>query len=350
MNNSVSEKIKIGALENFNKELITLCKNKKIFILCDQNTKQCVDYLINKMPFFSIAHSITIKPGENSKTIKTAEEVWNFLSYHNANRNDLLINIGGGLITDIGGFVASTYKRGLSFINISTSLLGMVDASIGGKTGLNFNKIKNQIGVFSQPELIICDPFFLKSLPNKEFISGFAEVLKHGLVYNKKYWNYCNSSRIEKLEISKIIKDSIKIKNEIVRIDPKEKKERKLLNFGHTIGHAIEALSLKNNKTILHGFAVAIGIKVESYISYELNLLKEKDYLEIKHTIENIFPKQTFLKTDISELLDFMKNDKKNNSTEINFTLIKEIGVGVINQNLEEKQVKLLLEKYIQSS
>ena len=350
MINNVSEKIKTGALENFTTELITLSKNKKTFILCDQNTKQCAEYLISKIPFFSTAHTFTITAGENSKNLKTANKIWNFLSSNNANRNDLLINIGGGLITDIGGFVAATYKRGISYINISTSLLGMIDASIGGKTGINLNKIKNQIGVFSHPELVICDPYFLKSLPTQEFISGFAEVFKHGLVYNRKYWDYCNSSTIEKLDISKIITDSIAIKSKIVTLDPMEKKERKLLNFGHTIGHAIETLFLENNKTTLHGFAVANGIIIESYISYKLNHLKEKDFLEIKHIIENMFPKLTFLKTDISRLLGCMKNDKKNNSNAINFTLIKKIGIGMVDQNIEETQVKLLLEKYCQNS
>ena len=349
MNNSVSEKIKIDALENFTTELITLSKNKKIFILCDNNTEQCADYLKSKMPFFSGAYTFQINSGENSKNLKTANKIWSFLSFNNANRNDLLLNIGGGLITDIGGFVASTYKRGIPYINISTSLLGMIDASIGGKTGINFNDIKNQIGVFSYPELVICDPYFLNSLPKEELISGFAEALKHGLVFNKKYWNYCSSSKLEELDISKIITDSITIKSKIVKLDPQEKNERKLLNFGHTFGHAIETLLLKKKKPTLHGFAVAFGIVVESYISYELNLLKERDYIEIKHTIEQTFPKLTFSNADILELLEFMKNDKKNNSNEINFTLIKEIGVGMVNNNIKESQVKLLLEKYIQS-
>lgn len=342
--------IKIGRIESYSKELEQLANNKKTFILCDSNTKQCVNYFKSKIPFFSNSLVIVIEPGEKNKTLESANNIWKELINKKANRNDLLINIGGGLITDIGGFVAATYKRGIQFINIPTSLLGMIDASIGGKTGVNFNGFKNQIGLFNNPEIILCDPYFLKSLPKEELLSGLAEVLKHGLIYNKKYWDYCTSLELDKLDILKIINESISIKTKIVCIDPQEKKERKLLNFGHTIGHAIESMLIQKQKQTLHGFAVATGIIIESFISFELNHLKEEDFIEIKKTINKIFPKITFLNTEIPALLELMKTDKKNNSDEINFTLIDKIGHGIVNQNINTNQLKLILVKYLEIS
>jgi len=342
--------IKIGRIESYSKELEQLANNKKTFILCDSNTKQCVNYFKSKIPFFSNSLVIVIEPGEKNKTLESANNIWKELINKKANRNDLLINIGGGLITDIGGFVAATYKRGIQFINIPTSLLGMIDASIGGKTGVNFNGFKNQIGLFNNPEIILCDPYFLKSLPKEELLSGLAEVLKHGLIYNKKYWDYCTSLELDKLDILKIINESISIKTKIVCIDPQDKKERKLLNFGHTIGHAIESMLIQKQKQTLHGFAVATGIIIESFISFELNHLKEEDFIEIKKTINKIFPKITFLNTEIPALLELMKTDKKNNSDEINFTLIDKIGHGIVNQNVNTNQLKLILVKYLEIS
>jgi len=349
MKTNVYQKIKLGSIEQYTKKLIEISENKKVFILCDDNTKQCVNYLKNEISIFRDAETYAINSGEKFKTLKTSQEIWDFLITKKANRNDLLINVGGGLITDIGGFVASTYKRGIQFINIPTSLLAMVDASIGGKTGVNFNGIKNQIGLFSNPEIILCDSYFLESLPKEELLSGFAEVLKHGLIYKKEYWNYCTSLEIDKLDILKIINDSISIKTKIVTIDPDEKKERKLLNFGHTIGHAIESLLLKKKNQTLHGFAVAAGIIIESYISLELKYLKEEDFIEINKKITAIFPKITFLKSEISSLIELMKSDKKNNSDEINFTLIDEIGHGIVNQNINTAELKFILEKYVKS-
>jgi 3-dehydroquinate synthase len=350
MKTIVNQKIKLGSLEQHAKELIEISENKKVFILCDNNTEQCVNYLKNKISIFRNAGTYTIKSGEKFKTLKTSQEIWDFLITKKANRNDLLINVGGGLISDIGGFVASTYKRGIQFINIPTSLLGMIDASIGGKTGVNFNGIKNQIGLFNNPEIILCDPYFLKTLPKDEFLSGLAEVLKHGLIHSREHWDYCSSLEIDKLDILKIINDSISIKTKIVCIDPHEKKERKLLNFGHTIGHAIESLLIQKHKQTLHGFAVASGIIIESFISLELNHLKEEDYIEIKKTINETFPKLTFIKSEIPALIELMKTDKKNNSDEINFTLIDEIGHGIVNQNINTSQLKLILEKYLEIS
>lgn len=342
--------IKIGRIESYSKELEQLANNKKTFILCDSNTKQCVNYFKSKIPFFSNSLVIVIEPGEKNKTLESANNIWKELINKKANRNDLLINIGGGLITDIGGFVAATYKRGIQFINIPTSLLGMIDASIGGKTGVNFNGFKNQIGLFNNPEIILCDPYFLKSLPKEELLSGLAEVLKHGLIHSREHWDYCSSLEIDKLDILKIINESISIKTKIVCIDPQEKKERKLLNFGHTIGHAIESMLIQKQKQTLHGFAVATGIIIESFISFELNHLKEEDFIEIKKTINKIFPKITFLNTEIPALLELMKTDKKNNSDEINFTLIDKIGHGIVNQNVNTNQLKLILVKYLEIS
>ena len=334
--------IKIGRIESFSKELEQLANNKKTFILCDSNTKQCVNYFKSKIPFFSTSFVIEIEPGEKNKTLKSANSIWEELIDKKANRADLLINIGGGLITDLGGFVASTFKRGISFINIPTSLLGMIDASIGGKTGVNCLNFKNQIGTFYLPEITICDPEFLATLGDQELLSGYAEAIKHGLVYDEKYWEFCTAKSLKKIDLTTVISKSIELKSKIVEIDPFEKNERKLLNFGHTIGHALEAINLSKTP-ILHGFAVANGMRIEAFIAKKLSLLSPADYTTIDKVISDYFPIISYEDQDIKPLIVQMLNDKKNSSSKINFTLINKIGNGIFDQHIETTLIEQIL-------
>ncbi len=350
MNSSLLSYLTIGNIADYSAKFSTISKDKNIFIICDQNTYTCVKYLKSNIKELSNALICKVNYGEENKNLKTTQIIWNFLLKHNANRADLIVNVGGGMITDLGGFVASTYKRGISYVNIPTSLLGMIDASIGGKTGINYNHYKNQIGTFSNPQMVICDPYFLESLPKEELLSGFAEALKHGLIYNKEYWELCLSKPIDKLPISTIISESIRIKNKITSIDPFEKKERKLLNLGHTIGHALESLLLEKKTPTLHGYAVANGIVIESYIASEINILSKSCFNEVKNAIYKIYEPIEFTKSEISKLIDLIKKDKKNTSDSINFTLLEDIGSAKVNEAISVKNVQLYLESYLNKS
>ena len=216
------QNINIGAVSNFSYKINSITENNQTFILCDENTQKCTPILFKCITSPTKPKLIVIAAGEKNKNLDAVKNIWAILSKNKARRKSVLINLGGGLITDLGGFAASTYKRGIPFINIPTSLLGMVDGAIGGKTGINLDDHKNEIGVFNFPEIVICDPSFLKTLPQQEFLSGFAEVLKHGLINNKKYWNYCSKNSIKDLNLLKTISTSIDIKNKIVNKDPKE--------------------------------------------------------------------------------------------------------------------------------
>ncbi len=341
------QNIKIGAVSNFENKINSITGNNQIFILCDEHTQKCTPYLLKSIKSLEKSKLIVVASGEKNKNLNTANSIWQFLSKNNARRNSLLINLGGGLITDLGGFVASTYKRGMPFINIPTSLLGMADAAIGGKTGINLDDHKNEIGVFNLPELVICDPFFLNTLPHQEFLSGYAEVLKYGLIFNKEYWQYCSKNSIEDIDLFQIISTSLDIKNKIVSEDPKDENIRKTLNFGHTIGHAIESFMLMKNINYLHGHAVANGMLIEATISHILDKLSLIELNEISAVIKNIYPKADFIKADIPDLFELMKNDKKNNSNLINFTLLDSIGVASYDNQVEFSSIENALINYL---
>lgn len=291
--------------------------NSKVGILVDENTKRdCLD----KLPKIENSIIIEIKSGEENKSINTCNFIWDKLTEQHFDRNSLLINLGGGVIGDMGGFCASTYKRGIDFIQIPTTLLAMVDASIGGKLGVDFNGFKNQVGVFNNPKTVIINPNFLNTLPNNELKSGFAEVVKHALISNKKLWKEIIQTPFKNLNWSEIIKTSIDIKNNIVLNDPFEKGERKKLNFGHTFGHAIESYYLEKGTPILHGEAVFMGIILES----ELSSISKEEKQEIKNYILSNFSLPYTPKK--SDLQQYLFQDKKNKEGKINFSLLKEIG------------------------
>ena len=249
----------------------------------------------------------------------------------------LIINLGGGVITDMGGFIASTFKRGLDFINIPTTLLSMVDASIGSKTGINLNLLKNQIGLFSDPQLVIIDTNYLKTLNEREIKSGYAEIIKHCIISNSFFDDLIDRSSIHYNE--DIIYNSIQIKNKIVSLDKLENNIRKNLNFGHTIGHAIESLYLKKEDKLLHGEAISIGMICESFISYKKTNFRLETANKIKTHLNSIYPKINFNKNDLKEILSLMKYDKKNYLKNIRFSLLKEVGKVEIDVEIDENLI-----------
>ncbi|MCY4297814.1 MAG: 3-dehydroquinate synthase [Flavobacteriaceae bacterium] len=300
------------------------------FILVDSNTKtHCLDVLLKKCPSLENLMVIEVPPGEKSKSLKTCQSIWKTLSQHAADRHSYLINLGGGMITDLGGFVASIYKRGISFYNIPTSLLGMADASVGGKTGINFELLKNQIGTITDAAMVIILPEFLKTLNQRELFSGYAEMLKSALIQDANYWKVLKKgSPIDSLFITNQIEQSIYIKSEIVSSDKYEKGQRKILNFGHTLGHAIEAhfLSSKQDAYLLHGEAIAIGMILESYMSSKLLTLSPSALEEITETFQRFYKPVKISKSQQKKIIDLLRHDKKNQEGLVQFALLEAIG------------------------
>ena len=332
--------IEKDAFSEFNIFLLNQ-KYSKIFILTDTNTNNfCLPILLQNLDAEIPFEIIEIDPGEEQKNIEICIQLWDLLLNYEADRNSLLINLGGGVINDLGGFVASTYKRGIDFINIPTTLLAMVDASIGGKNGIDFGNIKNQIGTISNPKMIVIYPEFLETLSQDELLSGFAEMLKHGLIFDKNHWlELKNITQVHSTFLEKFIENSILIKLQITNEDPNEKNIRKLLNFGHTIGHAIESLYLENDNKITHGHAVAIGMLVESHLSLMLNILSNIEFLEIKKTILNHFKAIEFSSNEVKKMTEFIKFDKKNSNGMIRFALIDKIGNGITDVSIDNKLI-----------
>ncbi|HEY0092259.1 MAG TPA: 3-dehydroquinate synthase, partial [Flavobacterium sp.] len=287
--------------------------------------------------------------GEAMKTISTCVEVWETLTELGGDRKSVLLNLGGGVITDLGGFVASTFKRGIDFINIPTTLLGMVDASIGGKNGVDLSNLKNQVGTITSPQMVLIDSSWLETLPKPEMRSGLAEMLKHGLIADKRYWeNFIDLDKIDFADFDELIYGSVKIKNDIVMKDPTENGIRKALNFGHTLGHAIEShfLSHETRISLLHGEAVAAGMILESYISYRKSLLSHVEFIQIKKTIKNIFDDIIFEENDVNCILSLLIHDKKNEYGEIRFALLDGIGKIIIDQAAENALIKEAFSDY----
>ncbi|SFG24958.1 3-dehydroquinate synthase [Prevotella sp. KH2C16] len=327
---------------------ISECEHDKVFVLTDENTiRHCWPVVDG---FFSLrkAHLITIPPADANKNLDSLSRVWQELSDGKATRHSLLINLGGGMITDLGGFAASTFKRGIDFINIPTTLLAMVDASVGGKTGINFNGLKNEIGVFNEARFVILCTEFLKTLPARELRSGYAEMLKHGLIANEKMWAELLNFDLEAPDfglLQQLLADSIKVKEAIVRKDPTEKGIRKALNLGHTFGHAIEAWSFTGGRTpIEHGYAVAFGLIPELYLSsVKAGFPTEKLRQTVSFIREHYgFPDITC--NDYYTLIELMRHDKKNFGNNINLTLLGEIGDIRINQTASEDDIKEALD------
>ena len=338
-----------GLDENLNTLLKENYANSKKVIITDENVFDIwVENLITSVEELNGAEIIQLPAGEDYKTIEISYQVWESLTDYKIGRQDVILNFGGGVITDMGGFIASTYKRGIDFINIPTTLLSQVDASVGGKTGVDLGGHKNQIGVFALPTFVCIDYKYLNTLADKQLVSGFAEMLKHGLIQSESHWtNLINLKTLTVDTISKLIFESVNIKHQVVTKDPTEKSLRKSLNFGHTIGHAFEGYLLNQNQMVPHGFAVAWGMLVEAKISVLTNGFNEKDYLIIKDFIIKTFPKCTINSESINDLIELMRHDKKNNGTEINFSLLNSIGNCKINCEVEEEIISDVLEAFL---
>lgn len=313
----------------------------KIIFLLDENTKKfCYPKVLDDLKLDTYFEAIEIKSGEKNKNLKTCYQIWSKLAHFEIDRNALMINLGGGVITDIGGFIASTYMRGIKFINIPTTLLAMADASIGGKNGVDLSFLKNLVGTFSCSEMVLIHSKYLETLNKKHLKSGFAEILKHSLIADKNQWNELkkvNYNEINNLE--KFLPKTIRIKSNIVKLDFKEKNIRKILNFGHTIGHALESFFLKSQVSIFHGEALAMGILAESFIANKINLISKSDFLEIQEFLLKIYTIYKFSESNFKFLFSTMKRDKKNKFSKFQFSLINSIGNGVFNQEIERDKI-----------
>ena len=329
---------------------LTENKYSSVFIITDTNSNEhCLTAFMGNLTTNLTIEIIEFENGETNKNIETCIQIWETLTELGADRKSIVLNLGGGVVTDLGGFVASTFKRGIDFIHIPTTLLAMVDAAIGGKNGIDLGNLKNQIGVITFPKMVLINSDYLSTLPKNEMRSGLAEILKHGLIFDKNYWQqFQNLSQLDTSDFDAIIHNSIEIKNEIVTRDPKENGIRKALNFGHTLGHAIESYFLENENKIslLHGEAIAIGMILESFISWKKNLIYATDYLEIKSTIKNLFGEIIFDKNDFTPILNLLVHDKKNEYGNIQFVLLNGIGNTIINQIVENEIIEKAFEDY----
>lgn len=285
---------------------------------------------------------IFLQPGEKEKNIDSTKLIWQKLAENNFDRKSVIFNLGGGVIGDMGGFAASTYMRGVDFVNIPTTVLAQVDESVGGKTGIDFGGIKNLIGTFNQPKAVIIDIATVKTLPDREFNSGFAEIIKHGLIADKKYFETVTTKKPREFsdeELETIIADSCEIKRNVVEDDINEKGVRKILNFGHTIGHAIEAISLDTNKPLLHGESISIGIVAEAKLSSLKNYLSDEDVNEIKNALSKSGLPVSAEKIDKEAIFEKIKSDKKNISGKVQWTLLREIGSALHDEEVDDALV-----------
>ena len=329
-------------------EAMADCTFDRLFVLCDENTRHyCLPVLnaiLSSTLHFTPYTLITIPAGDTNKTLSSLSHVWEGLQQGGATRHSLMINLGGGMLTDLGGFAASTFKRGIQFINIPTTLLAMVDASVGGKTGINFGGLKNEVGVFRNASCVILDTTFLKTMDMENQLSGFAEMLKHGLISDEKTWAKLLNLDIKELKAQDIA-DSVAVKQRIVLEDPTEKGIRKALNLGHTAGHAFESFAM-NRQPVLHGYAVAWGLIVELYLSVVKCGFPQDRLRQTVAFICEHYGQLNITCKDYPELLELMHHDKKNTGSTINFTLLGNIGDIRINQTATEEEIKEALDFY----
>ncbi len=323
----------------------------KIFLITDTVCNAvCVPHFLANLPTNVAFEIIEIETGEEFKTMETAYSVWQALGELKADRKSIIITVGGGVITDLGGFVAALFKRGIDCINVPTSLLAMVDASVGGKTGVDLDGIKNQLGTFTMPQNVLIDVRFLETLPAEQLRSGLAEMFKHGLIYDREYWEVLQHlSELTTDDLEDLIYHSVVIKNQIVQQDPKEQGLRKILNFGHTLGHAIESYFLNSDTrtTLLHGEAVAMGMILESYLSWKTGKLSEQEYYSIKTVLFDTFARIDLDSLEVEACLEWLQHDKKNALGIPQFVLLNTIGLAVIDQVVSKDLILRSFEDYL---
>jgi 3-dehydroquinate synthase len=334
--------IEIGSLvdSSFSQFMYQNYSNSKKIIVTDENTNDyCLEYLLTSFDFLSNSEVVVLPAGEENKSLDVCSQVWESLAEYNLDRNSVIINLGGGVVTDMGGFIASLYKRGIDYINIPTSLLAMVDASVGGKTAVDLYSVKNLIGVFSNPKAVYIDIGFLSSLSEGELFAGFAEMLKHGLILSQNYWNELAGINNLANELTEFhVNTSVVIKNNIVLEDPYDKGLRKKLNFGHTIGHALESYFMIDDP-ISHGYAVALGMLAESFISFTRNFITLTEFTEIEEVICRNFLPIDLSMVDYEKLYSLLLKDKKNSEDKIKCVLLIAVGQCVIDQELTKQEI-----------
>lgn len=335
-------------LEKSLTDAITSQKADKLFVLTDETTQKLCLPLIKDFPCMSGASPIVIKAGDENKSLEAVVHVWEELQHMGATRHSLLINLGGGMVTDLGGFAASTFKRGIHLINIPTTLLSMVDASVGGKTGFNFGGLKNEIGVFRNASSVILDTTFLNTMDHENILSGYAEMLKHGLINNEKMLAELLTFDVEHPDLNvlqRMVAESVEVKQRIVLEDPTEQGIRKALNLGHTIGHAFESLALKR-QPVLHGYAVAWGLVCELYLSVvKMGFPTERMRQVVRFIFDN-YGRMPISCNDYPTLIELMTHDKKNVAGKINFTLLGAVGDIRINQTATKEEIEETLDFY----
>lgn len=338
---SSTYKIEFGQLvdSSFSKIIQKNYANSKKLIFVDEHTHDfCLEYLLTNFDFLEDAEIILLPNGEENKVLEVCFQVWEALSEYKISRKDLIINLGGGVVTDMGGFIASVYKRGIDFIHVPTTLLAMVDASIGGKTGIDLGRHKNQLGVFSNPKAIFIDETFLSTLDQIELYNGISEMLKHGLIANENHWKKISSLNPKQIQLKEIF-ESVEIKNKLVMQDPNEQSFRKLLNFGHTFGHAIEGFLIGSEAQIAHGHAVALGMICETHLSTKKNGLSEISHNEIISSLQSKFEMLAFEEEVYPALFELMLNDKKNSNKEVKCVLLKQIGEAEFDQTISQSEI-----------
>ncbi|MEM9821331.1 MAG: 3-dehydroquinate synthase [Bacteroidota bacterium] len=319
----------------------------QILVIVDENTRRDCWPILQKASEGIELKLIETKSGEQHKNNQTCAQIWQAMMDFGADRKALTINLGGGVIGDMGGFCAATFKRGMDFIQMPTTLLSQVDSSIGGKLGIDFGQVKNSIGLFKNPKAVFIDPGFLQTLPDRQLRSGFAEIIKHSLIADEKEWERLVAiENLRTLDWLPILIPSLQIKQRIVEEDPFEKNIRKALNFGHTIGHALESYALESTDPLLHGEAIAIGMYCEAWLSTQITGLSMKSLQSIQEIILKHYGKYSFPESSFPELLNLMRQDKKNEQQQINFTMLKKVGASLINQHCSEDLILASLNAY----
>ncbi|MCU0430246.1 MAG: 3-dehydroquinate synthase [Cytophagaceae bacterium] len=341
----MQHEVRVGnSIETFLSEFLQAHRYSKLAVLCDENTYQhCFPRIRPLLPSGTLL--MQIPSGEEAKTLDSCQRIWEFMTHAGLDRKALLINLGGGVIGDMGGFCASTYKRGIDFIQLPTTLLSQVDASVGGKLGIDFstpgNQIyKNHIGVFNQPQTVLIDTTFLQTLSPRELRSGFAEVIKHCLIADGEKWNQIKTQDFKSLDWPDIVQHSVDIKKQITTADPHEKGLRKILNFGHTLGHAVESFFLPTKRKLLHGEAIAVGMISEAYLAMKLGYIQPEELGEISSYILRVYDKVEIKDSEIKKIIPLTRQDKKNENDLVLFSLLEKVGKANFNIALDDEQME----------
>lgn len=342
--------IRSGSIVDDLSDLLRSLSYDGLFLLTDENTQKCCFPIIQAIPEIASAKKFFIPAGDENKNITSLSKVWEFLSENGANRKSLLINLGGGMLTDLGGFAAATFKRGIRFINIPTTLLGAVDAAVGGKTGVNFNGLKNETGAFAPAIAVLIDSGFFKTLDMPNLLSGYAEMLKHALLDSPASLDkvlHFDLDVIDYQQLNELLFESVSLKERIVEEDPTEQGIRKALNLGHTFGHAFESLSYELKRPVLHGYAVAWGMVCELFLSFVKLGFDKNILMQITRFVKENYGVFVFDCTQYQRIYELMQHDKKNESGLINFTLLKSVGSIEINQTASQQEIDDALDYFI---